>query len=289
MASRADEIRKLLKLTRNAIIGPKPSPSPSPSPPPSPSPSPSDPTLKKVKELASKYCKLFHSVDDIKVKLENLNIAKEQITVERFEALSKDYTSFLNRVEPSLAEITEEIDSNLEIQRKEADAISEELSETNKTIKQENNLHEVGAISDEEYTEKINPLKSNEEKLRKKDKDKQAQIKILEDAKNNKIWLPPPPPPPSDPSPPPPPPPFPRPKFYKNPSIAAVLSFFYMGLGQIYNEQIAKGVIFIIIYLISIALMYVFIGFITTPILWIWGMIDANLSAKKINKAIAAS
>ncbi|MBA7543249.1 hypothetical protein ES705_35579 [subsurface metagenome] len=77
------------------------------------------------------------------------------------------------------------------------------------------------------------------------------------------------------------------PKFYKNPSIATILSFFFMGLGQIYNGQIGKGVVFIILYGISVALMWVVIGFITTPILWIWGMIDANNSAKKINEKMA--
>ena len=78
------------------------------------------------------------------------------------------------------------------------------------------------------------------------------------------------------------------PKFYKNPSIATILSFFFMGLGQIYNGQIGKGVVFIILYGISVALMWVVIGFVTTPILWIWGMIDANNSAKKLNEKIAA-
>jgi len=77
------------------------------------------------------------------------------------------------------------------------------------------------------------------------------------------------------------------PKFYKNPSIATILSFFFMGLGQIYNGQIGKGVVFIILYGISVALMWVVIGFVTTPILWIWGMIDANNSAKKINENMA--
>ena len=284
MASRADEIRKLFKSIPNIILN-KPKKNAILSNRPNKY---NNKILKEEKDLASKYCKLFHSVVDIEVKLKNLDITKEQIAKERFEDLRKEYTSFLNRAKPSLAEIAEKIDSNLEIQRKKADAISEELSETQKTIKQENKLYEAGAISNEEYVEKINPLKSNEEKLQEKYKYKQAQIKILEDAKNNKI----------EPEPsgkkieikpvgngtsnqPP--------KFYKNPSIAAVLSFFYMGLGQIYNEQIGKGVVFIIIYLISIALMFVFIGFITTPILWIWGMIDAILSAKKINKTIAAS
>jgi len=77
------------------------------------------------------------------------------------------------------------------------------------------------------------------------------------------------------------------PKFYKNPSIATILSFFFMGLGQIYNGQIGKGVVFIILYGISLVLMWVVIGFITTPILWIWGMVDANNSAKKINEKMA--
>lgn len=79
-----------------------------------------------------------------------------------------------------------------------------------------------------------------------------------------------------------------EPKIYKNPGVATVLSFFFMGLGQIYNGQIAKGIIFIVVYAISIFLMTLFIGFITTPILWIWGMVDANTSAKKINKKMAA-
>jgi TM2 domain-containing membrane protein YozV len=77
------------------------------------------------------------------------------------------------------------------------------------------------------------------------------------------------------------------PKFYKNPSIATILSFFFMGLGQIYNGQIGKGVVFIILYGISVGLMFVVIGFVTTPILWIWGMVDANNSAKKINEKMA--
>ena len=78
------------------------------------------------------------------------------------------------------------------------------------------------------------------------------------------------------------------PKFYKNPSVATILSFFFMGLGQIYNGQIGKGIVFIILYGVSVALMWVVIGFVTTPILWIWGMVDANNSAKKLNEKMAA-
>ena len=69
----------------------------------------------------------------------------------------------------------------------------------------------------------------------------------------------------------------------KNPGVAAVFSFFYCGLGQIYNGQIFKGILMFVAYSISILLMYVIIGFITTPILWIWGMYDAYRKAEKIN------
>ena len=77
------------------------------------------------------------------------------------------------------------------------------------------------------------------------------------------------------------------PVFYKNPGLAAVLSFFWMGLGQIYNGELAKGIFFIIIYSISAVLMIILNGFLTTPILWIWGMYDAYKSAEKINRDLA--
>jgi len=75
--------------------------------------------------------------------------------------------------------------------------------------------------------------------------------------------------------------------FYKNPGVATLLSFFFMGAGQIYNGQIGKGVAYIVLYSISLLLMFVLIGFITTPILWIIGMVDANSSANHINQELA--
>ena len=71
----------------------------------------------------------------------------------------------------------------------------------------------------------------------------------------------------------------------KNSGLAAVLSFFFTGLGQIYNGQIAKGVLFIIIQGINFLLMFVLVGFVTYAIVWIWGMIDAYKTAEKINRA----
>ncbi len=73
----------------------------------------------------------------------------------------------------------------------------------------------------------------------------------------------------------------------KSAGLAAVLSFFITGLGQIYNGQFLKGIVFIIAYAISWLLMYVLIGFITTPIIWLWGMFDAYRSAERINRRYA--
>jgi TM2 domain-containing membrane protein YozV len=93
----------------------------------------------------------------------------------------------------------------------------------------------------------------------------------------------PPPPPPHDSGAQGPPPAV----FYKNPGLAAVLSFFWMGLGQIYNGQIAKGIAFMVFYGISWLLCFVLIGWITTPILFIYGVYDAYKSAEKVNFDLA--
>ena len=74
----------------------------------------------------------------------------------------------------------------------------------------------------------------------------------------------------------------------KNPATAAILSFLFMGLGQAYNGEIAKAVVFLILYAISIFLTYFMIGFVTTPILWIGSVVDAYRSSQKINQMGAA-
>ena len=69
----------------------------------------------------------------------------------------------------------------------------------------------------------------------------------------------------------------------KNPGIAAVLSFFWTGVGQIYNGQIFKGLILICIQILNAFLMLILIGFITYPLFWIWGIFDAYKTAERIN------
>jgi TM2 domain-containing membrane protein YozV len=69
----------------------------------------------------------------------------------------------------------------------------------------------------------------------------------------------------------------------KNEGLAAVLSFLFVGLGQIYNGQIGKGIMFIVVGVIAVLTMFVLIGFILYPLFWIYNIYDAYTSAKAIN------
>jgi len=72
----------------------------------------------------------------------------------------------------------------------------------------------------------------------------------------------------------------------KSPGIAAVLSFLWPGLGQIYNGQFGKGIAFIILSAIAAVLIFVLIGCLLYPAIWIYGMYDAYHEAEKINESI---
>ena len=69
----------------------------------------------------------------------------------------------------------------------------------------------------------------------------------------------------------------------KNPGVAAVLSFFFSGLGQIYNGQILKGLLFMAVQVVNFVLSFVVIGLFTGFIVWVWAIIDAYTSAELLN------
>ena len=69
----------------------------------------------------------------------------------------------------------------------------------------------------------------------------------------------------------------------KNPGLAAVLSFLLNGLGQIYNGQVGKGIIIIVVQIINALLTLIIIGFITGAIVFIWSVYDAYTVANQIN------
>ncbi len=69
----------------------------------------------------------------------------------------------------------------------------------------------------------------------------------------------------------------------KSAGVALIASFFLPGLGQFVNGQPGKGVAFLLAYLVSFALLFVLVGFVTMPVVWIWSMVDAYSSAQAWN------
>lgn len=62
----------------------------------------------------------------------------------------------------------------------------------------------------------------------------------------------------------------------KSPGIALLLSLLICGVGQMYNGQVAKGILML---LGCIALWFVLLGW----VVWIWSMVDAYTTAKRMN------
>ncbi len=67
----------------------------------------------------------------------------------------------------------------------------------------------------------------------------------------------------------------------KSAGLAAVLSFLVVGLGQIYNGQILKGLIMLAV---SILFGITIVGLIVSFFIWLYGVFDAYGTAKRINR-----
>jgi TM2 domain-containing membrane protein YozV len=78
------------------------------------------------------------------------------------------------------------------------------------------------------------------------------------------------------------------PVFYKNPSIAALLSVLWPGAGQIYNGEMAKGIPMLCIHLSAVFGLLCCIAWVVWPVLWIWSIVDAYQSAEKINRQLSS-
>lgn len=75
----------------------------------------------------------------------------------------------------------------------------------------------------------------------------------------------------------------------KSPGIAALLSFLIPGAGQIYNGELGKGILLFILAVISGILVWVVVGCLTSPLIWLIAIVDAYSSAKRINENLRAA
>lgn len=72
----------------------------------------------------------------------------------------------------------------------------------------------------------------------------------------------------------------------RDPGLSAVLSFFMTGLGQIYNGQVTKGIILIVIQGVNVFLVFLLIGIPLLFGVWVYGIYDAYNTAQKINESL---
>lgn len=69
----------------------------------------------------------------------------------------------------------------------------------------------------------------------------------------------------------------------KEPVLAAILSFFITGLGQIYAGKVGRGLGFLFGMILSILFFWLLIPIILIPILWVWSIFDASSIANRYN------
>jgi TM2 domain-containing membrane protein YozV len=75
---------------------------------------------------------------------------------------------------------------------------------------------------------------------------------------------------------------------FKSPGLAAVLSFLIPGLGQIYCGKIGKGILFLVLAIVSAVLIIFLIGIPIYIIVWVINILDAHKTAKRINEGLDA-
>ena len=70
---------------------------------------------------------------------------------------------------------------------------------------------------------------------------------------------------------------------HKSPFLAVILSFFVVGLGQVYNGQILKGIIIFVAAIIAVFLWAIIIGILFSILIWLYAIYDAYTTAQRIN------
>jgi TM2 domain-containing membrane protein YozV len=71
----------------------------------------------------------------------------------------------------------------------------------------------------------------------------------------------------------------------KNPGAAAVLSFLVPGVGQLLNGDIWLGIGMMIVAVLAWFSLFIVIGFILLPAVYIWSIVEAYNTAKRWNTA----
>ncbi len=65
-----------------------------------------------------------------------------------------------------------------------------------------------------------------------------------------------------------------------------MLSVLFPGLGQVYNGEIVKGIIFIFVGIMLAVTITFLVGIVLFPIFWFYNIYDAYDTAKKVNAGL---
>ena len=66
----------------------------------------------------------------------------------------------------------------------------------------------------------------------------------------------------------------------KSPGLAALASAVWVGAGQIYNGEIGRGIALMALMFVSSLSVFIGIGLVTTPLIWVYAVYDAYRTAK---------
>jgi TM2 domain-containing membrane protein YozV len=69
----------------------------------------------------------------------------------------------------------------------------------------------------------------------------------------------------------------------KNPAVSMLVSFFLPGVGSMINGDVGTGIAILALWLVSFLLMFVFVGFFTVVVAFVWGLVDAYQGARRWN------
>ncbi len=69
----------------------------------------------------------------------------------------------------------------------------------------------------------------------------------------------------------------------KNPAVSMLVSFFLPGVGSMINGDVGTGIAILALWLVSFPLMFVFVGFLTVIVAFVWGLLDAYQGARRWN------
>ncbi|MFB6163884.1 MAG: DUF5683 domain-containing protein [Haloarculaceae archaeon] len=70
-----------------------------------------------------------------------------------------------------------------------------------------------------------------------------------------------------------------------NPFVAALLSIVVPGLGQLYNRELEKALVFFVGFGIAVFSMLFLVGFVAAPVIYLWALYDAYTVADRQGQA----